>query len=188
VRRVVLVGPPGSGKSTLARALADCGSLPYVELDALYWGPNWTPADDAAFDASITAALAGDAWVVDGNYFTRARDTAWPRADTVVWLDLPRWLTFTRVVRRTVVRSARRTELWNGNRETFRLGLRSDSVVWFSWREHARYRTRYEPLAADPALAHLTWVRLRTRGEVRRWLASVAAGEQGLDLEAGSNP
>jgi len=35
--------------------------------------------------------------VVDGNYVsTGARDVVWPRADTLVWLDQPRWVTVPR--------------------------------------------------------------------------------------------
>ena len=37
-----VVGTSGSGKSTLARRLAHRLGLPWIELDRLYWRPNWT--------------------------------------------------------------------------------------------------------------------------------------------------
>lgn len=42
------------------------------------------------------------------------------RADTVVWLDLPRRVAVPRIVRRTLGRMLRGEELWNGNRERLR--------------------------------------------------------------------
>ena len=46
-----------------------------------------------------------------------------------------------------------------------------DSVISWAWHRHAVYRERYAAAAVDPAYAHLRFVRLRDRGEVRRFLA-----------------
>ena len=95
--------------------------MPYVEIDALYHLPGWQelPADELV--AAIDSRTSADGWVVDGNY-SDALDLVWSRADTVVWLDLPRRLVMRQVVRRTTRRMVRREELWNGNRERLRLG------------------------------------------------------------------
>jgi len=47
--RVVVLGCSGSGKSTLAHALAQKLDAPWVQLDALYWGPNWQPRPQREF-------------------------------------------------------------------------------------------------------------------------------------------
>ncbi|WP_262355798.1 shikimate kinase, partial [Klebsiella pneumoniae] len=47
-----VVGTSGSGKSTLARRLAHRLELPWIELDRLYWRPNWQGAPDEAFFAA----------------------------------------------------------------------------------------------------------------------------------------
>ena len=85
-RRIAVVGTSGSGKTTLAHRLAERLGIPHVELDALHWGPNWTPVAADLFRERVAQALSGEAWVVDGNY-SRVRDIIWTRADTLVWLD-----------------------------------------------------------------------------------------------------
>ncbi len=47
-----VVGTSGSGKSTLARRTAHRLGLPWIELDRLYWRPNWQGTPDEAFFAS----------------------------------------------------------------------------------------------------------------------------------------
>jgi adenylate kinase family enzyme len=65
--RIRVVGASGNGKWTVARALAERLGLPYVELDALNHGPNWTEASDEDFQYAVEAATADGRWVVDGN-------------------------------------------------------------------------------------------------------------------------
>jgi adenylate kinase family enzyme len=49
----VVIGTSGSGKTTLARALAALFGCPHVELDALHWEPDWTPAAPEVFRARV---------------------------------------------------------------------------------------------------------------------------------------
>jgi adenylate kinase family enzyme len=173
VHRVSVVGNSGSGKSILSAKLAARLGVHHVELDAIHHQPEWTPLPRDAFRARVEALAAGDGWVIDGNY-TTVRDLVWARADTVVWLDLPRPLVMRRIVARTLRRAVRREELWNGNREPWSNWLTLDperSIIMWSWTQHARYRARYVEAMADPAFAHLSWVRLRTPAEVAAFLS-----------------
>ncbi len=86
LRRIVVVGTSGSGKTTMAARLAEGLGLPHVELDAIHWGPGWTPLAVEEFRERTAEALAGEAWSTDGNY-SGVRDIVWSRADTLVWLD-----------------------------------------------------------------------------------------------------
>lgn len=148
--RVVVVGTTGSGKSTLAASLAASLGVPHVELDALHHGPGWTERQPDELRALVAAAVAGDGWVVDGNYDS-VRDLVWPRATDIVWLDYPRRVVMWRVVRRSVVRAVTRRELWSGNREDWRTWLRPDHPIRWAWTSHARRRAEYEALSAgDP--------------------------------------
>lgn len=143
--------------------------MPHVELDALHWEPNWTEAPDEVLRERVKNAIAGDGWVVDGNYAT-VRDLVWGRAQAVVWLDLPLRTILWRYLRRTVRRVARRQELWAGNRERLTTHLFSrDSLLWWILTTYRRRRAEYPALLA--ARPDLVAVRLRSSGAADRWLA-----------------
>lgn len=173
--RVWVVGNSGSGKSTTARRLAERIGVPWTELDAIYHLPGWTELDTEQFRRTVAQVVAGDTWVVDGNYSAVA-DEVRARADTVVWLDLPRSEVMRQIVRRTLTRLARRETLWNGNRESWRNLLRRDpeaSIIRWAWTQHGKYTERYAALSADLKGTPTTVVRLRSRDEVDRFVASV---------------
>jgi adenylate kinase family enzyme len=174
-RRVSVVGNSGSGKSTVARAIATRLGVPWIELDSLYHQPGWTPMPEGDFRATVAEHVAADGWVIDGNYNV-VRPLVWARADTVVWLDLPRRVVMRRVVARTLTRAVRRVELWNGNRERWRNLLRLDqdqSIIVWSWRQHGKYAHRYAAAMTHPQWKHLRFVRLRSSREVAAFLASL---------------
>jgi adenylate kinase family enzyme len=122
VKRVSVIGVSCSGKTTLGGILARRLDLPYIKLDALHHGPNWTEASAGELQAAVLATLeqCPDGWVVDGNYEGKIGDLVAERADTVIWLDPSLPVILSRLARRTAGRIIRRTELWNGNRETIR--------------------------------------------------------------------
>jgi adenylate kinase family enzyme len=178
MRRVAVIGGSSTGKTTLSRGLAALLGVPHIELDALHHDPGWTEVSAEVLQARVDAAMAAapDGWVADGNYHGKLGMSVLERADTVVFLDLPFLLTLGRVVRRTIRRSLTREELWNGNRETFRISFLSRrSIVWWVIAQHGKYREKWP--ARYEALPHLDVVRLRSPREVRAFLQSIQATE-----------
>ena len=97
--RVLVAGMTGSGKSTFARALAARTGLPVIHLDLHYWKPGWARPSDGEWRDRQRALIAGEAWVIDGNY----NDTLplrLERAETVFLLDAPWWLCASRAFAR----------------------------------------------------------------------------------------
>ena len=170
-RRINVVGTSAAGKTSTAAALATLLDVPHVEMDALHWEPNWTEAPDDVLRDRVRAAIAGEAWVVDGNY-AMVRDLLWERVEAVVWLDLPLRTVLWRYLTRTIRRVGRREELWNGNRERLSDHLFSrDSLLWWILTTYRRRRREYPPqLAARP---DIVTVRLRSGRAADRWLADV---------------
>jgi adenylate kinase family enzyme len=174
VHRVSVIGSAGSGKSTVGRALAEALGTEFLELDSVYHQADWTPLPASQYRERVAAAVAGESWVIDGNYST-VRDIVWARADTVVWLDLPRHTVMRRLVWRTLRRVAGRVELWNGNRERWHHMLswdKDESVIAWAWQTYNARRERYLAAMADPANSHLRFVRLTSPAAVRRFLSS----------------
>jgi adenylate kinase family enzyme len=172
VQRVSVVGNSGSGKTTLAAALAARLGVPHLELDSVFHQPNWEPLPAAEFRARVGEFAAGPGWVADGNY-SAVQDLLWQRADTVVWLDLPRLVVMRQLYWRTLCRLLARTELWNGNTEPWSNLWRVDpeqSILAWAWTRHRVYRQRYLQESADPANAQLHFIRLRTPAAVTRFL------------------
>jgi hypothetical protein len=169
--RIVVVGSTGSGKTTLARAIAARLDLPYVELDALHWEPNWSEAPDDVFRRRVETALAPGRWVVDGNY-RQVHDLTLARAELLVWLDYSFARTAWQLVRRTFGRSLRRSELWNGNREGFGKAFFSrDSILLWLLRSYKPTRRRYQALIEANPYGQLEIVPLRSPSETRAWLS-----------------
>lgn len=173
-RRVVVLGTTGSGKSTVAARIAELIGADCLELDSLNHGPNWTPRPVEEFVARVAEFAARPSWVIDGNYIERVSGTLWPQADIVVCLDPPLWVTLWRIVRRTVLRIVRRTELWNGNRERWAALFGRNSLLVWAVKTHRRYRTELPTKLAPLARSGVRVVRLCSTAETDRWLAEFA--------------
>jgi len=83
--RVLVDGMMGSGKSTFARALAARTGLPLIHLDVHYWKPGWVRPSDDEWRERQRTLLAGEAWIIDGNY-NETLALRLERAETVVFL------------------------------------------------------------------------------------------------------
>lgn len=173
MHRLAIVGKTGSGKTTLGQHVAAKLGCRYIELDALYWGPNWTALPPAVFRERLATELAADRWVTSGNY-RFARDLIWGRADTLIWLDYPLALTFARLLRRTLGRIRSGESLWGGNRETWRNTFFSrDSLLLYALTTHRRHRREFPADLALPEYAHLQLLRFKQPPESAAWLRSL---------------
>jgi adenylate kinase family enzyme len=168
--RVLIYGVTGSGKTTLARKASERTGLPFHDVDDLTWEPGWVevPADEQR--RRIAAICADDGWILD-NAHTPWRDLVLARADLIVALDYPRWRSLARLTRRTLTRALTRRPVCNGNTESFRQMLSSDSIIGWHFRSFARKRARIRGWAADPRAPEV--IRLTSPAATSRWLASL---------------
>jgi len=178
--RINVVGNTGSGKTTLAAELAKILGCPHIEMDALHWGPNWTAPPVDIFRDRVRQAIAGERWVIDGNY-SRVRDIINDRLQILVWLDYPLVVNMWRLTRRGLYRTITQEELWeSGNRESFRgQFLSRDSLYVWAFKNHHIKRERYQAYMNDPDYAHIQVFRLRSPLATNRWkrqLEDVCAG------------
>ena len=92
MERIIIIGCGGAGKSTLARQLGEKLNLPVVHLDQIWWAPgNWKHTSREKFDELLRKELEKPQWILDGN-FNRTLEARLEKCDTVIYLDLPRWV------------------------------------------------------------------------------------------------
>jgi adenylate kinase family enzyme len=173
--RIAVIGNSGSGKSTLARTLSARLGIPHIELDALNWQPGWRGLnfeDPDRWTRVVAEAVAGDAWITDGNYSKGALPQILPRATDVIWLDYSRGLVMSRVLRRSFLRAISGEELWpgTGNREDFRRRLQKDHPIRWTWDTYRAANAAREARFASSELAHARKHRFRSPAETRRWM------------------
>jgi adenylate kinase family enzyme len=172
--RVVVVGTSGSGKTTLARALASRFDVPFIEMDALNWGPNWGMRDTETFRESVDRATSGKFWVADGNY-GRARDIHWGRATALIWLNYGMVRCFWQVLNRCVVRIVTREKIFSGNVESFRLTfLDRESLLWWVLTTHGPRRKRFEASFKDGRYGEARVIEFRYPWQAERFLRCVS--------------
>ncbi len=171
-RRILLAGSSGSGKSTLAAALGSRLGLPVVHLDREHWQPGWIEPAREEWDAQVERLCASPAWIMDGEY-PRTLSVRLAACDTVVFLDLSRWLCLFRVIWRSLYyRGKARPDLHPGCPEPFPPEWKFLLWILSYLRKHSR-----PVLAALAALSgEKRVVHLRSPSEVRRFLGAVALG------------
>jgi adenylate kinase family enzyme len=169
---MLIYGVTGSGKTTLAGKVAARTGLPFHSVDDLTWEPGWVgvPADEQR--RRIAAICAGDQWILDSGYSSWL-DVVLARVDLIVALDYPRWRSLAWLARRTLARAIDRRQICNGNTETFRQMLSSDSILVWHFRSFASKQAQMRAWAADPAGPAV--VRLTSPAATRRWLQSLPA-------------
>lgn len=166
--RVLVAGVSGVGKTSLATRIAEALSLPRTELDSLYHGPHWVPRTE--FMREVHALAAAETWVTEWQY-TKAKPVLTARAELIVWLDLPFFTTaFPRVVKRTIRRSTKREQLWNGNIEPPLSTFFTDRKHIIKWAWATRNLCREQVPELEVTHPGLVFVRLRSQRKVDLWL------------------
>ena len=154
----------------MARAIAARLGFLHIELDALFWKPDWGETPDEEFLPAVEEATRSERWVLDGNY-SRTRPIVWPRADTIVWLDYAFPRVFGQLLRRTIRRAITKEPMWDGCVENLRLAFFSrESILLWCLQTFWKRRRNYPEVLARPEHAHLKVIRLCTPRETAAWL------------------
>jgi adenylate kinase family enzyme len=172
----MVMGASGSGKTVLGEQVAEVLGFDFVDLDTLWWKPNWVHAAEDDFKRDVDSATASDTWVTAGNYRRELAATLWLRADTLVWLDLPLPLLVARILRRAWRQWRSRELRWGTCPENFWRHLKlwdKDSLVRWVVTSHRRRRREHLAMMYDPAWKHLRIVRLCSADEVATFSRSL---------------
>jgi adenylate kinase family enzyme len=160
--RVLIIGTSGSGKTTLARKLAKDFGLPHLELDSIYWQRGWKPVDERVFFDRLTTFTLQTNWIIEGDY-DLGRNLLFSKADVILWLDLPPFMIFYRLIKRSIARLYKKEVLWGGNRETWRgIFFGKDSLIRWFFKSQRRARILYPELLSAAENRDIKTVRLHS--------------------------
>ncbi len=149
-----MIGCGGAGKTTVARALALHTGLPLVQADRIVHPDGRTARPESEWQPELNAHADRDAWVIDAMKLSLLEHRV-QRADTVVFVDVPRRWCFLGVAQRDGLGALR-------NREFARW-------IWnFPSKARPRVYELLERYGSDTRV-----VVLRSRREVRRFLATL---------------
>ena len=147
MKRINVVGTSASGKSTFSKVLAQKLGLSYIELDDLFWLDNWDESSDPNFFEKLQQSidLAPHGHVIDGNY---------SRTEEIKWTQQKLWSN-------------------SNNRESFKSMLSRDSIIWWMIKTHKKNQHKYLQMMQSNEYAHILWIRLCSRSEIKNFLKSL---------------
>jgi adenylate kinase family enzyme len=165
MRKILVIGSSGSGKSTFATRLGTLLNLEVSHLDKLFWRSGWSEPAPEEWLQIVTALTERDSWILDGNY-TGTLELRVKKCDTVIFLDLSRWLCLWRIVTRVLrYRKENRPDMAEGCPEKLDL----EFVLWV-WNYPRRTKPKVVKLLCESCEGkEIVW--LRSRREVERFLA-----------------
>ena len=160
-RRIVVLGCAGSGKTSLAQQIGERTGLPVICLDEISRRLS-SRGDLPSFRSLLKDAHANEDWISDGNFAQVSFDIRLPRAELIIWLELPRVFCAWRVCRR-VLRQGEPHKLRD-----------LPAVLAFIWRFERVNRALIE-VARSTHGNQVPLIHLRSRREISRYLESLNA-------------
>jgi len=181
--RCIIVGSSCSGKSTLARKLSLRLGLTHLELDEFYWLEGWQPRKEDDFRSLVIEGLPDDKWIIDGNYSVIRQDI-WPRATTLIWLNLPLRTVFWRGFVRGIGRGFTGDRACGGNKESlYRTFCSRDSILLWILSTYHRRRRDIENAFESDDYPNLRFIQLNSRLECDNFIENLGQ----CDITLGSS-
>jgi adenylate kinase family enzyme len=170
VKKVAVFGNAAGGKSTLARRVAELTRLPLYPLDIIQYGRGGGKVPHEEYLKAHADILTRDRWIIDG---FGCVPSAWERfsaADTLVYIDLPRFTHYRWVTKRLIKGLFVNPEGWPADSPIWSSTLDSYRVVGLC---HRQLTPRYRQLVADAASTKQVH-HLRSPAEMRCFLEAIA--------------
>jgi adenylate kinase family enzyme len=167
MKKIALIGSGGSGKSTLASKLGGILSIEVQHLDAIFWKPGWISTPKNEQKVVQEELISHGSWIIDGNY-GGTLDIRLQAADTIIFVDLSRWICIIRVLkRRFQYRNKKRTDMAEGCEE--RVSLEFLKWVWeYPEKQKPKISEKLRRLSNEKKI-----IILKSPKDVRKFIANV---------------
>lgn len=156
MKRVAVFGNAGGGKSTIARRLAELTGLPLYVIDTMQFSAGGVKVPEHEFLRAHADLLRRDEWVIDGFGSTALSWERFAVADTLVYVDLPLLVHYTRVTKRLIKGLFADPEGWPEGSPLWSSTLSSYRVIPLCHRHLTpKYRLLVAEAAATKRVHHL---------------------------------
>lgn len=95
MQRIFITGNAGTGKTTLSKQVSELLGIKAYGLDKIVWSPGWQMASTVDRAIKIAEITKKSSWIIDG-----VSEVALKAADTIIFLDFPRKISYIRVMKR----------------------------------------------------------------------------------------
>ncbi|WP_271271102.1 adenylate kinase [Aliamphritea hakodatensis] len=170
MKKVAVFGKPANGKSTLSKRLAAATGISLYPVDSLLYQPNGQEVERQQYEAAHDKILASDEWIIEGfgplsslASFNRRLEAA----DTLVYIELPYFVTYWLVTKRLLKSMFKKPEGWPEDSSVFKGTLQSYKVLKLCpmfWNDD--FLQRVDKLSANKSL-HV----IRSVSELNRFVA-----------------
>lgn len=184
--RILIIGANGAGKTVLAKKLSEVLGLKHIEIDKIFWKPEWEKSSNEEFIQKIKIELDKDTqWIVDGNYYRMIGDIVWKYANVIIWLDYSLSLVASRVIRRTITNIIQKRKLFDNNVDTFKRMLTpKDSIIVWSLKTFNRKRRKYRMLYENHSDVGVEFLRFGKPVEVEEFLFKLYSLNEGVEEDS----
>ncbi|KID56659.1 adenylate kinase [Pseudoalteromonas luteoviolacea] len=112
MKKVAVFGKPGSGKSTFSQYLAKQVGLPLHQLDIMVFNQDGSQLSQTQFDESHDKILRQPSWILEGLGPLGSFKQRLAHADTLIYIDLPYWISYWLVTKRAIKGLFKTPEGW----------------------------------------------------------------------------
>lgn len=177
-KRILIIGANGAGKTVLAEKLSAHYSIKLIELDRIFWKPEWEKSTREEFYENVKKELSlYKEWIADGNYYSNVSELVWTAANVIIWLDYNMGLVAGRVIARTLKNIVFKRKLFDNNYDSFRRMITpKDSIVVWSLKTFRKKRRNYTELYNNHTNDKVKFYRFRKPGETEEFLKGIGVG------------
>ncbi|MGB1012337.1 MAG: adenylate kinase [Thiolinea sp.] len=156
MKKIAVFGKPASGKSTLSKQLASATGIKLYALDSILYKSDGEEVSREVYEKTHERILVSEEWIIEGFgpmnsllSFNRRLE----EAETLIYIDLPYWLTYWFVTKRFFKGLFLKPEGWPDGSSILKGTLESYKVLKLCpkfWNDD--FLQRIEKLAANKSL------------------------------------
>ncbi|WP_444885619.1 adenylate kinase [Microbulbifer sp. PSTR4-B] len=156
MKKIAIFGKPANGKSTLGKKLASVTGIKLYALDSILYQQSGQEVDLHSYEETHGNILASEEWIIEGFGSISSLDSFNRRlseADTLIYIDLPYFVTYWLVTKRLFTGLFKKPEGWPNGSSILKGTLESYKILKFCpkfWND--RFLQRLEKLSVNKNL------------------------------------